>query len=411
MKIDHNRIQDLAIRKAGLHVTASHIQYAGQTYHFRDIREIDCHAPHGVYLTLHNRAHHEIPIGAGDRHTVQRIVERNFGLYRDGYTLDAIWDHWQRFPLKGEDRIHEYVIYILTHYLNYPLNRIVHEIEVPFGSRRGYADLAVIHADAVSRPQITVHDAFILIECKRTDTENDEDALDQLKSYISASKRTKYGVVAGQDWTVTMQNDTDFIEAESLLNADGYAEPVDYDPAIWLDCFGFNRGDRQKDLRTLRKMQDHSQVQTGSIPKRETTPETSPPATNSISVKSSPTPTATPPSTTKLPPPAKNPSKQSTPPRQLQSQKKHQGPLGAILIVLIVVTTLVLGGLGMFVFGTGASEGVLPTLAPTAQPNVSYICDCNKTCDSMSYYEAQFQLNECGCSYRDRDGDGVACEG
>jgi len=40
----------------------------------------------------------------------------------------------------------------------------------------------------------------------------------------------------------------------------------------------------------------------------------------------------------------------------------------------------------------------------------SYTCNCSKTCSSMSCNEAYFQLNTCGCSARDSDGDGVPCE-
>lgn len=40
-----------------------------------------------------------------------------------------------------------------------------------------------------------------------------------------------------------------------------------------------------------------------------------------------------------------------------------------------------------------------------------YTCNCSKTCSQMSSCaEAQYQLNVCGCSRRDGDGDGVACD-
>lgn len=60
-----------------------------------------------------------------------------------------------------------------------------------------------------------------------------------------------------------------------------------------------------------------------------------------------------------------------------------------------------------------------PTKSPTqtqppAQPPSNtrgYTCNCSKTCTQMfSCDEAYFQLNQCGCSARDRDGDGVPCE-
>lgn len=76
---------------------------------------------------------------------------------------------------------------------------------------------------------------------------------------------------------------------------------------------------------------------------------------------------------------------------------------------------------------TGNVAG-LPTLAapplPTAQPAApaaqpaqsqpaapGFVCNCSKTCGSMaSCQEAYFQLQQCGCSARDGDGDGVPCE-
>ena len=41
----------------------------------------------------------------------------------------------------------------------------------------------------------------------------------------------------------------------------------------------------------------------------------------------------------------------------------------------------------------------------------AFTCDCFKKCNEMtSCAEAFFQLNECGCSYRDYDEDGIPCE-
>jgi len=51
------------------------------------------------------------------------------------------------------------------------------------------------------------------------------------------------------------------------------------------------------------------------------------------------------------------------------------------------------------------------TTTTTISPVPSYICDCSKTCTHMSSCEeAYFQLNNCGCSKRDGDNDGVPCE-
>ena len=51
------------------------------------------------------------------------------------------------------------------------------------------------------------------------------------------------------------------------------------------------------------------------------------------------------------------------------------------------------------------------TTKPVTKPKPSYTCDCSKTCPNMSSCEeAQYQLNVCGCSARDGDNDGIACD-
>ena len=53
------------------------------------------------------------------------------------------------------------------------------------------------------------------------------------------------------------------------------------------------------------------------------------------------------------------------------------------------------------------------SITPTQQPTTggSYVCNCSKTCPQMSSCaEAQYQLNVCGCSARDADKDGIACD-
>jgi len=60
----------------------------------------------------------------------------------------------------------------------------------------------------------------------------------------------------------------------------------------------------------------------------------------------------------------------------------------------------------------------IPTKRPTKKPinnspqaGGAFTCDCNKTCSRMSSCkEAYFQLNQCGCTRRDKDGDGIPCE-
>ncbi len=52
-------------------------------------------------------------------------------------------------------------------------------------------------------------------------------------------------------------------------------------------------------------------------------------------------------------------------------------------------------------------------IAPTQKPTTggSYTCDCSRTCTQISSCaEAQYQLNVCGCSIRDNDNDGIACD-
>lgn len=49
--------------------------------------------------------------------------------------------------------------------------------------------------------------------------------------------------------------------------------------------------------------------------------------------------------------------------------------------------------------------------APTNTNTGGYTCDCSKSCTAIaSCEEAYFQLNNCGCSARDGDGDGIPCE-
>lgn len=62
--------------------------------------------------------------------------------------------------------------------------------------------------------------------------------------------------------------------------------------------------------------------------------------------------------------------------------------------------------------GGATDVGAAGNTAGTSNTNTGgYICNCNKTCYQMaSCAEAQYQLNVCGCSKRDADGDGFACD-
>ena len=53
-----------------------------------------------------------------------------------------------------------------------------------------------------------------------------------------------------------------------------------------------------------------------------------------------------------------------------------------------------------------------PTQSPSSGgTGGSWACNCSKTCPNMSSCaEAQYQLNVCGCTARDADHDGIACD-
>lgn len=56
---------------------------------------------------------------------------------------------------------------------------------------------------------------------------------------------------------------------------------------------------------------------------------------------------------------------------------------------------------------------ITPSVSPSQSNSGSgsYACNCSKTCPQMSSCaEAQYQLNVCGCSKRDADKDGIACD-
>lgn len=58
------------------------------------------------------------------------------------------------------------------------------------------------------------------------------------------------------------------------------------------------------------------------------------------------------------------------------------------------------------------SSGSNSNTNTTTQGSGAYGCDCSKTCKQISSCdEAQYQLKTCGCSARDADGDGIACDG
>jgi hypothetical protein len=68
-----------------------------------------------------------------------------------------------------------------------------------------------------------------------------------------------------------------------------------------------------------------------------------------------------------------------------------------------------IGGFFDWLFGLFKSKDSSASDQATESP--SYTCDCSKTCTQITTCaEAYYQLNTCGCSVRDGDGDGIPCE-
>ena len=60
---------------------------------------------------------------------------------------------------------------------------------------------------------------------------------------------------------------------------------------------------------------------------------------------------------------------------------------------------------------TTTTTTLLKSVTTTTLPVTTWTCNCKKSCAQMSSCaEAQYQLNICGCSARDNDKDGVACD-
>jgi hypothetical protein len=66
--------------------------------------------------------------------------------------------------------------------------------------------------------------------------------------------------------------------------------------------------------------------------------------------------------------------------------------------------------------GSPATQITQETPAPTVagssyKPTGTYVCNCSKLCSQIATCdEAYYQLQNCGCSARDSDGDGIPCE-
>lgn len=77
-----------------------------------------------------------------------------------------------------------------------------------------------------------------------------------------------------------------------------------------------------------------------------------------------------------------------------------------ILYHLAAIVFVLLASAGIFEEGR-LRQAQESAAAPEAAP---YICDCTKTCKVMTCDEAYYQLEQCGCTARDGDADGVPCE-
>jgi hypothetical protein len=80
-----------------------------------------------------------------------------------------------------------------------------------------------------------------------------------------------------------------------------------------------------------------------------------------------------------------------------QYAKEHDWVYSAIFWLVVV-------GLWMFFALSDDSKKT------SSETKSKYTCNCSKTCPNMTCAEAYYQLNECGCSARDGDDDGIPCE-
>ena len=82
-------------------------------------------------------------------------------------------------------------------------------------------------------------------------------------------------------------------------------------------------------------------------------------------------------------------------------------------ILLLPIALLLLGSACSTdsYYDSSITEDSYDTSSFESESNSDYSCDCSKTCEEIySCDEAYFQLDDCGCSVRDGDDDGVPCE-
>ena len=66
---------------------------------------------------------------------------------------------------------------------------------------------------------------------------------------------------------------------------------------------------------------------------------------------------------------------------------------------------------GLWVDGACSNFQTNSKATPVSSNSQNFACDCKKLCSQIATCEeAYFQLNQCGCTKRDSDGDGIPCE-
>lgn len=99
---------------------------------------------------------------------------------------------------------------------------------------------------------------------------------------------------------------------------------------------------------------------------------------------------------TDTPTPTQAPTKTPTPTKTIPTPTKYIVPTAIPTIPPTAIPTQII---------------IQPTQPPVQQGG-GFSCNCSKTCTQISSCaEAQYLLNSCGCSARDGDNDGIACDG
>ena len=121
-----------------------------------------------------------------------------------------------------EELVRQAVARDLIHRYGYRREDMRFELPIQMGSSSGKrADIAIFRPET-DRSQLTQHNAYIIVECKRADVYRSgfEAAKEQLKSYMAACNNSHFGMVIAGDRRVCFRE---------LKNADGHFENVEVD--------------------------------------------------------------------------------------------------------------------------------------------------------------------------------------